>query len=137
MVTSIFASPQVHAEIRAVVNHLNDIRPLVCDHGGEPFRTAGMIGQRNPQTHQPAILHQAAFNDVGQQGDVDVPAADDDRDIFSAQAGLGVQQGRYAHGARALGQHFLLFREAAGSRALFLHRPRSPLPGRTSMRAPA
>jgi len=62
--------------------------------------------QMNAQADQAAVFHQAALDDPGEQGNVDIAAADQNAQFFSAMRNFFVQRGSGGGGARAFGEIF-------------------------------
>ena len=57
------------------------------------MQRSGIVGQMNAQAHQAPVFHQAALDDAREQSDVDVAAADQHGDSFSAQRQLAIEHG--------------------------------------------
>src|SRR5277367_2376650 len=70
-----------------------------------------MIGQVNAEADEAAIFHQAAFDDAGEQGDVNISGGDEDADFFSGERGVAVQDCGGGDGSCAFGERFLFFEE--------------------------
>ncbi len=72
-------------------------------------QSAGAILQINAHAQQAAVFDQAALDDLGQQRDVDVAAADENDGAAMAEVGLGLHDGGQRGGAGAFGEGFFLF----------------------------
>ncbi len=102
---------QVDTIIGAVVQGLDDVRPLIGEDFGELVQRSGPVREMDTDAHAAAVLDQSAFDDLGQQADVDVASADQHRRLLADQRGLPLQQGGKRNRARAFGQRLLLFEQ--------------------------
>ena len=72
---------------------------------------AGAILQIDANAQQPAVFDEAALDDFGEQGDVDVAAANDDDGAAMAEVGLGLDDGSERRCSGAFGQGFFLLEQ--------------------------
>ena len=72
---------------------------------------AGPVLEIDANSEQAAVFDEAALDDFGEQGDVDVAAADEDDGAAMAKVGFGLDDGGECGGAGAFGQGLLLFEE--------------------------
>ena len=77
----------------------------------KPSSAPGRSCKGYADAQQPAVLDQAALDDLGQQRHVDVAARDQHHGAAMAQVGLGLKQRRQCRRARALGQRLLLLQQ--------------------------
>ena len=76
---------KVHAVIGAVVGSLDYVGAVLRQNSSQAVQRARIIRQVDAEADQAAILHQAAFHDSREQADVNIPAADQNRNFLSAQ----------------------------------------------------
>src|SRR5579863_7003964 len=70
-----------------------------------------MIGQVDAQPNKPAVLHQASLDDAREQGDVDIPAADEDSYFLAAEMNLVLQHCSCGDSARAFAERLFLLKQ--------------------------
>ena len=99
---------QAHAVVGAVVERFNDVGAFAGQDLGEVEEGAGVILQINAHAEKTAVFDQAALDDFGQQGDVDVAAADQDNGAAMAEVGFRLNDGGEGGRAGALGKGLLL-----------------------------
>src|SRR5580704_6362321 len=81
---------QADAVVGTVVNGFNDIGALPGQNLRQLMECAGPVLQVNTHAEQTAILDQAALDNLGEQGYVDVAAADEHESPAMAQVCLGL-----------------------------------------------
>jgi len=79
---------EADAVIGAVVDGFDDVGTLLGEDLGEGEECAGTVLQVDTDAEQTAVFDQAALNNLGQQGDVDIAAADKDHGAAMAKVGL-------------------------------------------------
>src|SRR6266702_1268106 len=97
--------------VGAVVDGLSDVGALACQNLGEGEQCSGAVLQVDANAQQAAVFDQAAFDDLGQQADVDVAAADQHHGAAMAKVGFGLHDGSERGGARSLGEGLFLFEQ--------------------------
>ncbi len=102
---------QAHAVIGAVVYGLDNVGAFAGQNLRELQKRAGTVLQVDADAQQAAIFDQAALDDFGQQGDVDVAAAHQHHGAAMAQIGLRLHHGGESRCAGALGQSLLLLQQ--------------------------
>ena len=79
---------------QALVVHLDDVAGVFADHSRQAREGAGHVGQLATQADEPALAHEAAHQDRGEQPRVQIAAGDHDPDPAAAKPlGLGEHGG--------------------------------------------
>lgn len=94
---------EIDSVVGAIVGGLNDVGAMIGEDSGEAMQGAGIVWQVNAQADEASIFHQAALYNAREQRDVDIAAADQDRDSLALQRQLAVQDGSDGGGSGALG----------------------------------
>jgi len=102
---------EADAVVGAVVDGFDDVGALAGEDLGEVQESAGAVLQINADTQKPAIFYQAALDDFGKKGDVDVAAADHNDSATVTEVGLGLDDGGERGGSGTFGQGFFLLEE--------------------------
>jgi hypothetical protein len=102
---------QADAVVGAVVDGLYNVGALAGEDLRELEQCAGAVLQVDADAQQAAVFDQAALDDLGQQGHVDVAAADQHDGAAMAEVGLGLHDGGQRGGACAFGQGLFLFQK--------------------------
>src|ERR1035441_6003983 len=102
---------QADAVVGAIVDGFDDVGALAGQYLGEGVQSAGAVLKVDADAKQAPILDQAALDDLGQQGDVNVASADQDDGAAMANFRLGLDAGGQSGGAGPFGQGFLLLQK--------------------------
>ena len=81
-------SPRLDAVVGAVVAGFDDVGALAGEDPGEVEERAGAVREIDAEAQPAAVLDEAALDDVGEQGDVDVAAADEDDGAWPVSGGF-------------------------------------------------
>src|SRR5215469_7206284 len=65
---------EIDSVIRPIISSLYDIGAVFRENSGQFMERAGIVRKMNPQANQSPVFHQAALDNAGKQGDVDVAA---------------------------------------------------------------
>src|ERR1035438_8790443 len=95
---------QADAVVGAIVEGFDDVGALAGQDLGEGVQSAGAVLEVDADAQQAAVLDQAALNDLGQQADVYVAAADQNDSAAMAEVGLGLDHRSQSGCACAFGQ---------------------------------
>ena len=102
---------EADAVVGAVVDGLDDVGALAGEDLGEVEERAGAVLQIDADAQQAAIFDEAALDDLGEQRDVDVAAADEDDGAAMAEIGFGLHDCGEGGGAGAFGEGLFLFEQ--------------------------
>jgi len=79
---------EADAVIGAIVDGFHDVGALLGEDLSEDEQCAGTVLEVNADAQQAAVFDQAALDDFGEQGNVDVAAADEDYGSAMAEIGF-------------------------------------------------
>src|ERR1700691_5310183 len=102
---------EADAVVGAVVGRLHDVGAEVGDDLREVMQGAGAVGEVDADPGAASVLDQAAFDDLREQGDVDVAAAHEDRGALAVEVGLFLEQRRQGCSTGAFGQGLFAFQQ--------------------------
>src|ERR1700722_1763085 len=94
---------EVDVVVGAVVGSFDNVGAMLGENSSEPVQGSGIVGEMDAQTHQAAIFHQAAFDDAGEQGDINVAAAYQYGHALAGEREFAIQHRGDGGRARALG----------------------------------
>ena len=81
---------EIDAVIGAIIRGLDDVGAMVGEDSGQAMQRAGIVRKMNAQANQATVFDQAALYDPREQCDVDVAAADKNRNAFAAEPEFSV-----------------------------------------------
>src|ERR1700728_1799155 len=95
---------EADAVIGTVVRGLHNVRTQIGNNFGEVVECAGAVGEMDADAGAAAVFDKAALDDLREQRDVDVAAADENRGSLAVEGGLFLQQRGQGRCSGTLGQ---------------------------------